>query len=109
MSVPQPNAFPSIALDRIEVVKEGASAVYGSDAVAGVANFLTRSDFEGLEVSGSHEYFAGAGETHAGAIWGKRLGDGAHAVVSAEALVGQELHPEDRDWALRPFTSGGGA
>ncbi len=103
------NAFPSIALDRIEVVKEGASAVYGSDAVAGVANFLTRSDFEGLEVSGSHEYFAGAGETHAGAIWGRRLGEDAHAVVSAEALVGQELHPEDRDWALRPFTSGGGA
>ena len=103
------NAFPSIALDRIEVVKEGASAVYGSDAVAGVANFLTRSDFEGLEVSASHEYFAGAGETHAGAIWGRPLGGGAHAVVSAEATVSQELHPEDRDWALRPFTSGGGA
>ena len=55
------NAFPSIALDRIEVVKEGASAIYGSDAVAGVVNFLTRGEFEGLEVSGSHEYFSGAG------------------------------------------------
>ncbi len=103
------NAFPSIALDRIEVVKEGASAVYGSDAVAGVANFLTRGDFEGLEVSGAHEYFAGSGETHAGAIWGGRLGEGAHAVVSAEAVVSRELGAGDREWALRPFTPGGGA
>jgi len=36
------NAFPSIAIDRIEVLKEGAAAIYGSDAVAGVANFVTR-------------------------------------------------------------------
>ena len=103
------NAFPSIALDRIEVVKEGASAIYGSDAVAGVANFLTRGDFEGLEVSGAHEYYGGAGDTNAGAIWGSRLGESAHAVVSAEVVVTQELDPEERDWSLRPFTSGGGA
>ena len=103
------NAFPSIALDRIEVVKEGASAIYGSDAVAGVANFLTRKDFEGFEVSGAHEYLAGAGDTNVGAIWGSRLSESAHAVVSAEVAVTQELDPEERDWALRPFTSGGGA
>ena len=42
------NAIPAIALERIEVLKEGASAIYGSDAVAGVANFLTRADFEGF-------------------------------------------------------------
>ena len=103
------NAFPSIALDRIEVVKEGASAIYGSDAVAGVANFITRGDFEGFEVSGAHEYLAGAGDTNVGAIWGSRLTESAHAVVSAEVAVSQALDPQDRDWALRPFTSGGGA
>ena len=103
------NAFPGIALDRIEVVKEGASAIYGSDAVAGVANFLTRSDFEGLEVSGAYEHFSGAGETQAGAIWGTGLGESAHAVFSAEAVISQELTPEERDWSLRPFTPGGGA
>ena len=103
------NAFPSMALDRIEVVKEGASAIYGSDAVAGVANFLTRGDFEGFEVSGAHEYFAGAGDTNAGAIWGSRIGENAHAVVSAEVVTTQELDPEERDWALRAFTAGGGA
>ena len=41
---------PMIAMDRIEMLKDGATALYGSDAVAGVVNFITRSDFEGLEL-----------------------------------------------------------
>lgn len=41
---------PMIAFDRIETLKDGATALYGSDAVAGVVNFITRSDFEGLDV-----------------------------------------------------------
>ena len=41
---------PMIAFDRIETLKDGATALYGSDAVAGVVNFITRSGFEGLEV-----------------------------------------------------------
>ncbi len=102
------NAFPTVALDRVEVVKEGASAVYGSDAVAGVVNFLTRGDFEGFEVSGSHEAFAAAGETNVGAIWGSQIGGSAHAVASAEVFVTQELTPEERDWALTEFVGGGG-
>ena len=102
------NAFPSIALERIETVKEGASAVYGSDAVTGVVNFLTRNSFQGLEVSGSHEYFSGAGETNVGAIWGSELGGRAHAVVSAEAFFAQELEVAERDWTLGGFVPGGG-
>ena len=102
------NAFPSVAVDRVEIVKEGASAIYGSDAVAGVVNFLTRGDFEGLEFSGAHEYFAGAGETNVGAIWGSRLGENAHAVVSAEVFLTQELLPEEREWMLQDFEPGGG-
>ena len=39
---------PNIALERVEIVKDGASALYGSDAVAGVVNFITKDDFEGL-------------------------------------------------------------
>ncbi len=103
------NAVPSIALDRIEVLKEGASAVYGSDAVAGVANFLTRGDFEGLEVDAAHDYYAGAGDSNLGAIWGRRFSESTHLAVSGELLVQQELTPEERDWSLRGFTPGGGA
>ena len=42
------NVIPAIAIDRVEVLKEGASAIYGSDAVSGVANFLTRFRLRGL-------------------------------------------------------------
>jgi len=39
-------------VDRIEVLKDGASAIYGSDAIAGVINFITRKDFSGGEILG---------------------------------------------------------
>ncbi len=43
--------IPSSMIERIEVLKDGASATYGADAVAGVVNIITRSDFEGLEIT----------------------------------------------------------
>ena len=42
-------------LERIELVLDGSSALYGSDAVAGVANFITRDDFEGVELPVSRD------------------------------------------------------
>ena len=63
---------PVIAIDRIEVLKEGASTAYGSDAVAGVVNFLLHKDFDGLKVDG---YFSDTAEdsqtdTRFGVLWG---------------------------------------
>ncbi|MXZ73863.1 MAG: TonB-dependent receptor plug domain-containing protein [Gemmatimonadetes bacterium] len=55
------NSIPASVIERIEVLKDGASAVYGSDAVGGVVNVITRSDLEGVEF----EYYqgvAGAGD-----------------------------------------------
>ncbi len=52
---------PMIAIDRVEVLKDGASALYGSDAVAGVVNFITRSKFEGLEISSDYQTVTGEG------------------------------------------------
>ena len=43
--------IPMAALSRIEILKEGAAATYGSDAIAGVVNFITDSNFEGLKVN----------------------------------------------------------
>jgi outer membrane receptor protein involved in Fe transport len=45
------NAIPASMIERIEILKSASSAVYGSDAVAGVINIITRSDFDGLEVN----------------------------------------------------------
>jgi iron complex outermembrane receptor protein len=45
------NTIPLAIIERVEVLKDGASAVYGSDAIGGVVNIITRSDFEGTEAS----------------------------------------------------------
>ncbi|MGZ3415602.1 MAG: TonB-dependent receptor plug domain-containing protein, partial [Isosphaeraceae bacterium] len=50
-SAPDLNMIPFAALDRVEVLRDGASALYGSDAVGGVINFITRKDFTGGTIS----------------------------------------------------------
>jgi iron complex outermembrane recepter protein len=47
------NTIPYGAVERIEVLNDGASAIYGSDAIAGVVNFITRSEYQGLNLTGS--------------------------------------------------------
>lgn len=49
------DALPLDAVERVEILKNGASAIYGSDAVAGVINIITRRDYQGLEAAVSHE------------------------------------------------------
>lgn len=46
------NQIPFAAIDRIEVLKDGASAIYGTDAVGGVINFITRTDYQGFGIQG---------------------------------------------------------
>lgn len=54
-SAPDLNMIPFAALDRIEVLRDGASALYGSDAVGGVINFITKRDFRGIIMSGGFD------------------------------------------------------
>ena len=53
---PDLDQIPTIMVDRVEVVTGGASATYGSDAVAGVVNFIMKKNFEGVEVNGQYAY-----------------------------------------------------
>ncbi|WP_404334811.1 TonB-dependent receptor domain-containing protein [Sphingomonas sp. MMS12-HWE2-04] len=46
------NQIPFAAIDRVEVLKDGASAIYGTDAVGGVINFITKKNFQGLDLAG---------------------------------------------------------
>ena len=48
------NSIPLSAIDRVEILKDGASAIYGSDAIAGVINFILRQDYRGAEVSAQY-------------------------------------------------------
>ena len=57
------NIIPEIALERIEILKDGATALYGSDAVAGVINFHTYHAFDGLRVSAATQKTSNYGQT----------------------------------------------
>jgi iron complex outermembrane recepter protein len=48
------DGIPVAAIERVEILKDGASAIYGSDAIAGVVNFILRKDYQGAEVSGGY-------------------------------------------------------
>ena len=61
------NSIPLAAIERVEVLKDGASAVYGSDAIAGVVNFILRKDHTGLELTADY------GETTQGGAHFKRV------------------------------------
>ena len=99
------NMIPSIALQRVELLRDGAAATYGSDAIAGVANFITRSDFEGLEVTASHKDIKDSdGDQEFGIIYGQSfMGDRAHIVTSASYIKRNELDISSRDWSLLPY------
>ncbi|HEU4617518.1 MAG TPA: TonB-dependent receptor, partial [Gammaproteobacteria bacterium] len=56
---------PMIAIERVEILKDGATALYGSEAVAGVVNFLTRRNFTGIEVQGDYQSVAGGDQRDA--------------------------------------------
>ena len=63
---------PQIAIERIDVLKDGASSLYGSDAVGGVANFLTRRNFQGFEVQaqGDQRDYGNTTDYRVSGIWG---------------------------------------
>ncbi len=62
---------PQIAIQRLEIVKDGAAAIYGTDAVAGVANFITDDDFEGFEISAKYQTLTDQGSQSDTLIEGK--------------------------------------
>lgn len=103
-----PNVIPPAAIERVEILPDGATAVYGSDAVAGVLNFVTRKNYEGIEVSG--QYGAGdAYDTYAiNLVTGTRW-DGGSLVAAYSHSNRSALHGADRsDFYRRDLTSLGG-
>jgi len=70
---------PLIAVENVEILKDGASATYGSDAVAGVANFQTFQNFDGVRLNAQYQFVAGEGnsdETILQALVGKNFSRG---------------------------------
>ncbi len=94
--------IPSTMIERVEILKDGASAIYGADAVAGVVNIITRRDFEGIEVTAQYADFfnmdSGA-QGSIGLIAGTEF-DSGNIVFGAEYVDQEEAYQRDAPWAF---------
>jgi iron complex outermembrane receptor protein len=95
-----PNILPTSAMQRIDVLADGASSVYGSDAVAGVVNFITRRTFDGLQVNSSVGFADSYDTWDLNGIWGTTWDTGG-VYVASQYTNASELFVRDRDWAAR--------
>lgn len=95
------STVPMAALERIEILKEGATSAYGSDAVAGVVNYILRKDFDGFEVKGGYQSTAQDGQDskEASFLWG--FGSNTTRVTLAGAILRQDpLSGSDRSYLV---------
>ena len=99
--------IPNLAIERVEVVADGASSIYGSDAVAGVVNFITRRNVSGVEMSANYgagdDYYSG----HVGALVGKTW-DGGSVLAAYQYTETDNITGGDRDYRLQDFRPFGG-
>jgi iron complex outermembrane recepter protein len=97
------NTIPSLMVERIEVIAGGASAVYGSEAISGVVNFIMKKEHDGLEVdlqAGVTQ--EGDGEEYRGGFnWGRKfLDDKLSVLIGGEVASQDTIMRRDRDWAV---------
>ncbi len=98
--------IPMAAIDRIEVLKDGASAIYGSDAIAGVINVITRKNYDGAEASG----YVGQYDQDDGVKQNYNMTIGAHSdrgslTLSAEYTKEDPVWAKDRWYSAFPNTT----
>jgi len=118
-----PNAFngsgvdlsgiPFSAIDSVQVLREGASALYGSDAIAGVVNFITKKNFQGgqIQLNFDHPQKAGGGSGQADVTFGHGdlANDGYNFLITASFSKQQELRATQRGFSAYGFNPAGGA
>jgi outer membrane receptor protein involved in Fe transport len=100
-SVPDVNTIPADLIDRVDIVTGGNSAVYGSDAIAGVVNFILKRDFNGVQVRAQgSEAAAGFGTSYYGSILaGHNFGGGkGNVTIDAEYTHENRVFTSDIPW-----------
>jgi iron complex outermembrane receptor protein len=92
-------AIPATMIERVEILKDGASAIYGADAVAGVVNIITRTNFEGIELTAQHaDWFDSEGKQDSfGLISGTEF-SGGNVVFGGEFVTQEQAYQSDTDW-----------
>ena len=94
------NLIPVNLIERVDVLKEGAGAIYGSDAIAGVVNFITRKDVEGAELTASYGETAESdgATTSANLLWGTS-GDNFRFSINGNFSKVEEVSADNRDFS----------
>jgi iron complex outermembrane receptor protein len=94
------NSIPTAAIERVEVLKDGASAVYGSDAIGGVVNIITRRRVNGVEAQAyGGESPHGDAQQYDLSITGGATSDKGSFMFNAEYFNQQAMFAGNRDWA----------
>ena len=107
-SLYDPNVIPAAAVERMEVVVDGASAIYGSDAVAGVVNIITRKNFSGAETFVRYGSGDGVDQIVASQNFGLTW-DGGSLFAAFEHYERDRLKASDRDFATSDRRARGGS
>jgi iron complex outermembrane receptor protein len=102
-----PSVIPSLGLERVEVIADGASAVYGSDAVAGVVNLIPRRNLNGVELLARAGIANDFYEEQFGVVAGKK-GDWGQAMLAYEHVYRSNLNGDDRNFFTSNQTAFGG-
>jgi iron complex outermembrane receptor protein len=89
------NNIPIAAVERIEVLSTGSSAIYGSDAIAGVVNIILKNNFDGFEVNAKYGSASGTDEKDADLAWGHSWNRGTFSIVGSY-LSQSELQGSER-------------
>ncbi|WP_338243011.1 TonB-dependent receptor plug domain-containing protein [Aurantiacibacter hainanensis] len=100
------SSIPLAAIERVEVLPSGASAIYGADAVAGVVNYVLRDDFEGLELSASYGNSTSGtdeGRYNLTAVAGTRIGDRNSVMLVVDYFKRNPFFLRDREISRNSF------
>jgi len=110
------NSIPAAAIERVEVISGGASAVYGADAVGGVVNFILKNDFEGATIDaryGMTEHGGGEQLTLSGLIGGNFADGRGNVMIGIEHSDRKKQRIYERDWRVEdlanPYIAGNAA
>ena len=103
-----PNIVPVSMLQEVDVLPDGASSIYGSDAVAGVVNFVTRKRFDGMEMTGQYGFANGYRTLELNGIWGTEWSGGGLIMAASYSDKGSIANVDRLKYVQGNFTAQGG-
>ena len=95
------DTIPRLLIESVEIITGGAASVYGADAVSGVANFILKKDYEGLEIDGAWSQINQDGQSaeRLSALWGRNFFDDTlNVYLTGEIKRNDEVQDKDVDW-----------